>query len=153
MQNHNKIQLNRVLSTAANITTAVMTSLMNRQHVNTSTTQTSTCGPNIEASTSLYSLKEVSDHCDTQSLWIVIHDKVYDVTQFTYEHPGGLEILLEHAGRDATVDFEEKGHSRDAYSTLTGYCIGELVQEDRRYKCVGDYRQKVPAESSSCNNC
>ncbi|XP_060077085.1 cytochrome b5-like [Ylistrum balloti] len=133
MQGHNQIQLTKVLTTAG-IATSVMASLIGRQNA----PATSSCRSHVDASTSLYSLSEVADHCDIQSCWIVIHDKVYDVTQFIHEHPGGLEILLEHAGRDATLDFEDKGHSRAAYTLLTGYCIGELVQADRRYKCVGD---------------
>ncbi|XP_033754082.1 cytochrome b5-like [Pecten maximus] len=133
MQSNSPIQLTKVLSSATSLATSVMASLIGRQD-----TSAISCGSHIEASTSLYSLKEVADHCDTESCWIVIHDKVYDVTHFIHEHPGGMEILLEHAGRDATLDFEEKGHSRQAYTILPGFCIGELIQADRRYKCVGD---------------
>lgn len=32
--------------------------------------------------------------------------KVYDVTEFLSEHPGGSSILLKHAGRDATAAYE-----------------------------------------------
>lgn len=81
-----------------------------------------------------YSLNELSDHCDVTSCWIAINDKVYDVTPFMSLHPGGLEVLLEHAGRDATQDFQDKGHSDVAHTMLSGYCIGELTQSDRRKK-------------------
>ena len=35
--------------------------------------------------------------------------KVYDVTEFLAEHPGGEEILLETAGTDSTEAFEDVG--------------------------------------------
>uniref|UniRef100_A0A8C4SZN8 Cytochrome b5 type B n=1 Tax=Erpetoichthys calabaricus TaxID=27687 RepID=A0A8C4SZN8_ERPCA len=37
-----------------------------------------------------------------KNTWVIIHDKVYDVTHFLDEHPGGEEVLLEQAGGDAT---------------------------------------------------
>ena len=47
---------------------------------------------------------------------------------FNFQHPGGAEIMFEHAGSDATIPFESKGHSADAYAMLEKYCIGELVE-------------------------
>lgn len=32
-----------------------------------------------------YSLAEVAEHNTLQSLWLVVHDKVYDVTSFMEE--------------------------------------------------------------------
>ena len=67
-----------------------------------------------------------------KSIWIVIHDKVYDITKFLDEHPGGEEILIENAGADATENFEDIGHSSDAIEILEEYYIGELHEEDRK---------------------
>jgi len=66
-----------------------------------------------------------------KSVWTVIHDKVYDVTKFLDEHPGGEEILIENAGVDSTENFEDVGHSSDAREMLEEYYIGELAEEDR----------------------
>lgn len=41
-----------------------------------------------------FSEKEVSSHCDHISCWIVIDGKVYDVTNFLKDHPGGYDIIL-----------------------------------------------------------
>ena len=49
---------------------------------------------------------EISKHRTQESCWIVIHDKVYDVTSFLPSHPGGANILLRASGRDATEDYE-----------------------------------------------
>jgi len=77
-----------------------------------------------------YSRSEVSYHCDSDSCWIVVNNKVYDVTRFLREHPGGEDIILEHAGHDATAAFMEKGHSRHAHALLHDYFIGEIMQAD-----------------------
>lgn len=37
---------------------------------------------------------------------MIIHGKVYDLTQFLPEHPGGQRIILKYAGKDATDAFD-----------------------------------------------
>ncbi|XP_042196183.1 cytochrome b5 [Callorhinchus milii] len=77
-------------------------------------------------------LEDVKCHNSCTSTWLVIHDKVYDVTKFLDEHPGGEEVLFEQAGGDATESFEDVGHSSDAREMLTQYCIAELDPADRK---------------------
>ncbi|CAK1599257.1 unnamed protein product [Parnassius mnemosyne] len=62
---------------------------------------------------------------------LIIHNGVYDVTKFLDEHPGGEEVLLENAGKEATEPFEDVSHSSDARSLMQKYKIGELVEADR----------------------
>ncbi|KAK6185026.1 hypothetical protein SNE40_007353 [Patella caerulea] len=88
----------------------------------------------IEASCHLFSLDEVSEHCDETSCWLVIEDKVYDVTKFLSKHPGGNDVILENAGTDATIAFGDKGHSKYGIKLLEVYLIGELIEKDRRFK-------------------
>lgn len=57
---------------------------------------------------------------------MIIHDKVYDVTQFLEEHPGGEDILVDSSGRDATREFEDVGHSADARAMLDDYYVGDV---------------------------
>merc|ERR1712096_281749 len=68
---------------------------------------------------------------EDKSIWTVIHDKVYDITQFLDEHPGGEEILIENAGTDSTESFEDLGHSSDAREMLEAYYVGELHEDDK----------------------
>ncbi|KAJ5635893.1 FMN-dependent dehydrogenase [Penicillium longicatenatum] len=49
---------------------------------------------------------EVEIHSTRKSCWIIIKDNVYDITEFIEKHPGGANILLTYAGRDATKAFE-----------------------------------------------
>ncbi|XP_015181349.1 PREDICTED: cytochrome b5 isoform X2 [Polistes dominula] len=78
-----------------------------------------------------YTRAEVEKYNTAQSAWIIIHDKVYDVTNFVKQHPGGEEVVLEHAGKDGTEPFEDIGHSSDARAMMEPYKIGELVEEER----------------------
>lgn len=78
-----------------------------------------------------FTLKEVKEHNSGKSCWMVVHNKVYDVTDFLSEHPGGEEILLETAGTDATEAFEDVGHSADARTLLADYLVGDLAEADR----------------------
>lgn len=48
------------------------------------------------------------------------------------QHPGGEEVLLEQAGKDATEAFEDVGHSTDARELMNKFKVGELVDSERR---------------------
>ncbi|KAG9334820.1 hypothetical protein JZ751_006450 [Albula glossodonta] len=85
-----------------------------------------------ESNVKYYTLEEIKQHNTSKDTWLIIHDKVYDITSFLEEHPGGEEVLLEQAGADATESFEDVGHSTDAREMLEPYLIGELHMDDRR---------------------
>ncbi len=51
-------------------------------------------------------LSEVTRHNTKNDCWVIIHGKVYDVSDFLPEHPGGQKIILRFAGKDATKKFE-----------------------------------------------
>uniref|UniRef100_A0A8C8AEQ2 Cytochrome b5 type B n=1 Tax=Otus sunia TaxID=257818 RepID=A0A8C8AEQ2_9STRI len=55
-----------------------------------------------------------------------------------FQHPGGEEVLLEQAGRDATESFEDVGHSVDAREMLKQYYIGEIhpVRTTKKKNCT-----------------
>jgi len=80
-----------------------------------------------------YTLEEVKKHTSSDSCWVIIHDKVYDMSKFLDEHPGGEEVLLEQAGKVATEPFEDVGHSTDAREMMEEYLIGELTEEDKKF--------------------
>nr|CAD7433453.1 unnamed protein product [Timema monikensis] len=50
------------------------------------------------------------------------------VCSYVEQHPGGEEVLLEQAGKDATEAFEDVGHSSDARGLMGKYKVGELVE-------------------------
>ncbi|SGZ48492.1 CIC11C00000001079 [Sungouiella intermedia] len=78
------------------------------------------------AETTVYTIEEVQKHNTTDDLWIVYNGRVYDVTSYLDEHPGGEEVIADVAGTDATEAFNDIGHSDDAHEILEGLLIGKL---------------------------
>ncbi|GAA5849190.1 hypothetical protein JCM3766R1_004091 [Sporobolomyces carnicolor] len=56
---------------------------------------------------------------------MLLHGKVYAISKFLDEHPGGDEVLFGEAGRDATEAFEDVGHSDEARALLDKYYVGQ----------------------------
>ncbi|KAJ4726725.1 cytochrome b5-like [Melia azedarach] len=85
----------------------------------------------------VHTFEEVSKHNQTKDCWLIISGKVYDVTSFMDDHPGGDEVLISATGKDATNDFEDVGHSDAAREMLEQYYIGEIdpstVPQKRAY--------------------
>jgi cytochrome-b5 reductase len=42
-----------------------------------------------------YTFADIEKHKSKNSLWFVVHGKVYDVTKFIDEHPGNIHALLQ----------------------------------------------------------
>ncbi|XVF72971.1 hypothetical protein PTKIN_Ptkin12aG0163600 [Pterospermum kingtungense] len=74
----------------------------------------------------VFAYEDVVNHKERKGCWLLISGKVYDVTPFLEEHPGGDEVLIAASGKDATEDFEDVGHSDDAKEMMKKYCIGEV---------------------------
>lgn len=43
-------------------------------------------------------LATVAQHKSRSDIWLTIHDKVYNVTEYMENHPGGEEVLMDRAG-------------------------------------------------------
>ncbi|KAK3501732.1 cytochrome b5-like heme/steroid binding domain-containing protein [Neurospora crassa] len=52
-----------------------------------------------------FTKSQVAEHKDDKSMYIIIDDGVYDITNFLDDHPGGAKILKRMAGKDATKSF------------------------------------------------
>ncbi|CAH2049798.1 unnamed protein product, partial [Iphiclides podalirius] len=82
-------------------------------------------------SAALFTRKELEGRNTRDDAVIVIDNVVYDVTAFLDDHPGGMEVLLDNAGKDASQCFHDVGHSDDAKEWRKRFQIGEVVAEER----------------------
>ena len=73
----------------------------------------------------------MATHSGPADAWLIIEGKVFDVSKYLEDHPGGEEVLLDRAGQDATEDFEDVGHSNDARKQLNKFEKGELPPHER----------------------
>ncbi|KAG0005759.1 hypothetical protein BGZ80_005888 [Entomortierella chlamydospora] len=70
-----------------------------------------------------FSAEQVSAHNSENDCWVIIHDKVFDVTNFLNDHPGGKKIILKNAGTDATKQFVAF-HNPGVLEKYGALCIG-----------------------------
>ncbi|KAL4361360.1 hypothetical protein GQ457_04G013780 [Hibiscus cannabinus] len=94
----------------------------------------------------MHSFEEVANHNKIKDCWVIISGKVYDVTPFIDEHPGGGEVLLSATAKDATNDFEDIGHSDVARGLMEKYYIGEIDSTT-----VPDNRTYIPPQQAPFN--
>jgi len=70
---------------------------------------------------------DIESHNTAESCYVTIGTKVYDITDFLEDHPGGADLILEHAGKDvADVMRDEISHlhTEAAYEILEEHLIG-----------------------------
>ncbi|XP_042431531.1 cytochrome b5-like isoform X1 [Zingiber officinale] len=96
------------------------------------------------ASSKVYHFDEVAKHKVVKDCWLLIDGKVYDVTPFMEDHPGGDEVLLASTGKDATNDFEDIGHSTSARDMMAKYYIGQIDSSTVPSKGAYEPLQQVP---------
>eukprot|EP00890_Picochlorum_soloecismus_P002246 jgi/Picsp_1/3021/NSC_01243-R1_cyt-b5-pb len=74
-----------------------------------------------------YTASEVATHNTEKSAWIIYKKKIYDVTKFLPEHPGGSSAILRYAGKDATRIFDAY-HGKSEKKMLAKYRVGKLTK-------------------------
>ncbi|KAF2129352.1 hypothetical protein P153DRAFT_366751 [Dothidotthia symphoricarpi CBS 119687] len=98
-----------------------------------------------------YTATDVAAHSTRNDLWVIISEKVYDVSKYVRDHPGGADLLIEVAGTDATSAYEDVGHSEDADEILASFLIGTCVNSDKakRSKTIRLVQQTTPTAGST----
>eukprot|EP01084_Bolivina_argentea_P130728 230785_1 len=61
-----------------------------------------------------YTWDEIRKHNQEEDLWVVLYSRVYNVTEFQIDHPGGPDVLQDIAAQDATEEFENILHTPKA---------------------------------------
>ena len=73
----------------------------------------------------------VQQHSTEDDCWVIIRNKVYNLTSFQTAHPGGAWVIVQEAGHDATATFEQQ-HPHTHLNLLRDYCLGSVPEADRR---------------------
>lgn len=97
---------------------------------------------------------DVEEHTSEESCYVTIGDKIYDVTDFLDEHPGGSDLILDHAGKDIEdilKDPVSHPHSEVAYDILDESLVGFLVSE-KSASANGKSSEKADANGSAAPN-
>lgn len=79
-----------------------------------------------------YTLDQVAAHNKEGDAWVVVDGKVFDVTKFLSQHPGGKKVLLMESGKDATEKFRmfHKPTVLQQYEKLQIGVIADEVQDN-----------------------
>lgn len=98
----------------------------------------------------LLSQADLAKHNTAQDCWVTLYNrKVYNVTKFLDEHPGGDDLILEYAGKDITEimgDAETHEHSESAYEMLEDdMLVGYLATPEEERDLLNN-RNKTPVE-------
>merc|ERR1719343_1462246 len=94
-------------------------------------------------------MEEVAKHTTPEDCWMIIGNddtggpKVYNVSDYLDDHPGGSEVMLDVAGQNADEFFEDIGHSNDAREELKKHLLGPLIETEEEKE-----KRRLAAEQS-----
>lgn len=75
---------------------------------------------------------DVARHNTEKSCYVTIDSKVFDVTEFLGDHPGGGDLIVKYGGKDVNKimrDESSHSHSESAYEILDDSLIGYVANE------------------------
>ena len=73
-----------------------------------------------------FSITDVAKHKSALSCWSIINGKVYDLTSWIGQHPGGPQRILSICGSDGSFVFNDQhGGQRRPERELAGFYIGD----------------------------
>ncbi|KAF2194517.1 Inositolphosphorylceramide-B hydroxylase [Zopfia rhizophila CBS 207.26] len=78
-------------------------------------------------------IADIKAHNKEKSCYVTIGIKVYDVTSFLGDHPGGGDLILEHGGQDVGDIMKDEVshlHSEAAYEILDECLVGFVADEE-----------------------
>ena len=75
---------------------------------------------------------EIESHNSKKSCYVTIGTKVFDITDFLDDHPGGGDLILEYGGKDVEKIMQDElshSHSEAAYEVLDESLVGFVATE------------------------
>jgi 4-hydroxysphinganine ceramide fatty acyl 2-hydroxylase len=72
-------------------------------------------------------LSDIQSRNTAKSCYVTIGIKVFDITDFVEDHPGGGDLILEYGGKDVSDILKDElshSHSESAYEILDDHLVG-----------------------------
>lgn len=83
----------------------------------------------VAPTTKNYTLADVSKHNNPSDCWTAVNGKVYEVTKWIKEHPGGAKAIISMCGIDGSAGFNDQhGGQRRPANELATFLIGDLIK-------------------------
>lgn len=86
----------------------------------------------VFASEKEFEMVEVAKHSISTDCWIVIKNKVYDISSYIPKHPAPETVLTKYCGKVADLGWDTKDkkstHSRAAKRLLDRYEVGAFTK-------------------------
>jgi len=93
----------------------------------------------LKSSGVILNMTEISKHNNANDCWMLINNKVYEITSYFGKHPGGSRTMASTCGTDATAAYSTKdpsaqssssriAHSSNAQNLLSEYYLGDFNQ-------------------------
>ena len=83
----------------------------------------------VDPNLASYTLADVAKHATATDCWTAVEGKVYNVTPWITQHPGGQRAIIGMCGIDATAAFDgQHGGQRRPTSELASFVIGNLTK-------------------------
>lgn len=74
-----------------------------------------------------FTLNEVAGHSSKTDCWVTINGQVCDLTKFMHTHPGGVQAIMDFAGKDASKEWNTI-HTKNAIQAIApDTIIGHVV--------------------------
>ena len=80
----------------------------------------------------MYTFLEISKHNSPEDCWVIVDNRVCDMTKFLDEHPGGAALILDYGGMDCTKQYVDNNHSQYATKTLIENQLGVVDLNSRQ---------------------
>merc|ERR1712136_386970 len=90
-----------------------------------------------------FTMDEVAKHTKKGDVWVVLHGRVLNVSNFLSQHPGGELAILTFAGKDATAEFDMI-HPPDVVEKYAPDAIIGVVGNGKAKKAKGAAKSALP---------
>ena len=83
----------------------------------------------MDHSKKLVTFEELQNHRSRDDCWVLIHGKVYDMSDFIQKHPGGQKFILQNAGFDGSAQYDDAYHTDEQQEQLQKFLVGNFDME------------------------